>query len=107
MTARSSASGANQNGCAKKVLYKYGRSVFERDHVGLFFDQAAQLKMIDDNYAGGKTDDRRKIWTVVIFPTCTMRTVHRRHQAGKSSPSTERHMRHAPVPGGVVLSGGA
>ncbi|MFC2618781.1 MAG: asparagine synthase-related protein, partial [Bifidobacterium dentium] len=52
----------------EEKFYKYVRSVFERDYVGLFFDQAALLKMIDDNYAG-KTDDRRKIWTVYSFLT--------------------------------------
>ena len=52
----------------EEKFYKYVRSVFERDYVGRFFDQAALLKMIDDNYAG-KTDDRRKIWTVYSFLT--------------------------------------
>ena len=52
----------------EEKFYKYVRSVFERDYVSQFFDQDALLKMIDDNYAG-KTDDRRKIWTVYSFLT--------------------------------------
>ncbi len=52
----------------EEKFYKYVRSVFERDYVSKFFDQDALLRMIDDNYAG-KTDDRRKIWTVYSFLT--------------------------------------
>ena len=52
----------------EEKFYKYVRSVFERDYVSEFFDQDALLRMIDDNYAG-KTDDRRKIWTVYSFLT--------------------------------------
>lgn len=42
------------------------REVFQRDYTALFFNQEALLKMVDDNFAG-KTDDRRKIWTVFTF----------------------------------------
>ncbi|MEK0209746.1 asparagine synthase (glutamine-hydrolyzing) [Bifidobacterium mongoliense] len=45
---------------------KQVRSMFERDFVPRFFDQQALLRMLDDNYAG-KTNDRRKIWTIYTF----------------------------------------
>ncbi|PLS28605.1 asparagine synthase (glutamine-hydrolyzing) [Bifidobacterium parmae] len=52
----------------EEKYYKLVRSVFERDYVNEFFDQDALLKMLDDNYAG-RTDDRRRIWTVYTFLT--------------------------------------
>lgn len=52
----------------EEKYYKMVRSVFERDYVADFFDQKALLAMLDDNYAG-KTNDRRKIWTVYAFLT--------------------------------------
>ena len=66
----------------EEKFYKYVRSVFERDYVSQFFDQDALLKMIDDNYAG-KTDDRRKIWTVYSFLTWYDSTRARRREAGR------------------------
>ena len=52
----------------EEKYYTMVRSVFEREYVSDFFDQKALLTMLDDNYAG-KTNDRRKIWTVYAFLT--------------------------------------
>jgi len=40
--------------------------LFSQDFVKEFFDQDKILKMAEDNFQG-KTDDRRKIWTVYTF----------------------------------------
>ncbi|OTA29190.1 asparagine synthase (glutamine-hydrolyzing) [Alloscardovia macacae] len=52
----------------EEKFYTVVRSLFAQDFVREFFDQDALLKMVDDNFAG-KTDDRRKIWTVYSFLT--------------------------------------
>lgn len=49
-----------------ETYYHLVRSVFERDYAAKFFDQKALLKLIDDTYTG-KTNDRRKVWTVYTF----------------------------------------
>ena len=72
----------------EEKFYKYVRSVFERDYVSQFFDQDALLKMIDDNYAG-KTDDRRKIWTVYSFLTWYDSTSCTTARSRTSSPSPD------------------
>lgn len=48
--------------------YRIIRELFEQDFAKEFFDQAAILKMLDDNYAQ-KIDARRKIWTIFTFLT--------------------------------------
>ena len=46
--------------------YQEVRELFSQDFVKEFFDQDKILKMAEDNFQG-KTDDRRKIWTVYTF----------------------------------------
>ncbi len=52
----------------QEKYYRHVRALFEQEWVGRFFDQDALLKMLDDNFEG-RTDDRRKIWTVFTFLT--------------------------------------
>ena len=40
--------------------------IFKQDFVGEFFDQAKLLAMAQANFEG-KTDDRRKLWTIYTF----------------------------------------
>ena len=71
----------------EEKYYKQVRAVFERDYVREFFDQDALLKMLDDNYEG-KTNDRRKIWTVYTF--LTWYDVFFVHDGDKPEPLSER-----------------
>lgn len=52
----------------EEKYYRCVREVFQREYVSEFFDQNAILAMLDDNYTG-KTNDRRKIWTLYTFLT--------------------------------------
>lgn len=69
----------------EEKFYRLVREVFERDYVAQFFDQDALLRMIDDNYEG-KSDDRRKIWTVYSF--LTWYDVFFVHDGAKPEPAT-------------------
>lgn len=46
--------------------YRVVRGVFSGESADRFFDRERLLRMVDDNYAG-RTDDRRRIWTVFVF----------------------------------------
>ena len=69
----------------EEKYYRQVRSTFEQDYVSRFFDQAAVLKMLDDNYAG-KTNDRRKIWTIYTF--LVWYEIYFIHDGSKPAPLT-------------------
>ena len=50
----------------QKDFYEEIVEILKQDFVNEFFDQEKILKMAQDNFEG-KTDDRRKIWTIYTF----------------------------------------
>ena len=50
----------------QKDFYEEVLEIFKQDFVGEFFDQAKLLAMAQANFEG-KTDDRRKLWTIYTF----------------------------------------
>ena len=50
----------------QKDFYEEIVEILKQDFVSEFFDQEKILKMAQDNFEG-KTDDRRKIWTIYTF----------------------------------------
>ncbi|WP_283585894.1 asparagine synthase (glutamine-hydrolyzing) [Limosilactobacillus ingluviei] len=50
----------------QKDFYEEVLAIFKQDFVGEFFDQAKLLAMAQANFEG-KTDDRRKLWTIYTF----------------------------------------
>ena len=50
----------------EKAVARFLRASLDEVQSGTFFDQDKILKMAEDNFQG-KTDDRRKIWTVYTF----------------------------------------